>query len=480
MNSIVWYDYETFGIHPALDRLAQFAAIRTDENLNEIEAPVELFCRQADDYLPSPQAVLVTGITPQECNQKGLSEHKFIQAINSMFSVADTCVAGYNSIRFDDEFTRYALYRNFLDPYAREWQNGNSRWDLLDIVRCTFALRPEGINWPKHEDGKPSFKLEHLTAANGLDHGKAHDAVSDVRATIALARLIREKQPKLFDYFFSLRQKHKVAELIDVANYKPLVHVSGMIPAERGCMTVVLPLCWHPTNKNSVIVWDLQVDPAPLYELDVETIKQRVFTRTADLPEGVGRLPLKEVHINKSPVLAPMNVLTPEQAARWNISGDTLRAHLAKVRAGENLTVKLAQVFSGQEFAPNTDVDMQLYDAFFPNADKNTMAQIHDLTPWDLADFPAAFEDPRGEEMLFRFRARNYADTLDEAERERWEQFRASRLLNTDMNAKAMNFQRFAQELQQAAEQVQDNPTKLQWLHDLQLYAESIYPYEDF
>ena len=243
MNSIVWYDYETFGTHPAVDRLAQFAAIRTDEDLNEIEAPVELFCRQADDYLPHPQAVLITGITPQQCNENGISEHRFMQAINAMFSQPNTCVMGYNSIRFDDEFTRYGFYRNFLDPYAREWQNGNSRWDLLDIVRCTFALRPEGIQWPNHEDGRPSFKLEDLTAANGLDHGKAHDAVSDVRATIALAKLIKEKQPKLFNYFYDLRRKEKVAALVDVSQHKPLIHMSGMIPAEQGCMTVVVPLC---------------------------------------------------------------------------------------------------------------------------------------------------------------------------------------------------------------------------------------------
>lgn len=480
MNSIVWYDYETFGTHPAYDRLAQFAAIRTDENLNEIEAPVELFCRQADDYLPHPQAILITGITPQECNQKGLSEQHFMQAINAMFSQPNTCVAGYNSIRFDDEFTRYGLYRNFLDPYAREWQNHNSRWDLLDIVRCTYALRPEGIEWPRHEDGRPSFRLEHLTKANGLDHGKAHDAVSDVRATIALARLIRDKQPKLFNYFFNLRHKQSVADLIDVANFKPLVHVSGMIPAEQGCMTVIAPLCWHPTNKNSVITWDLQQDPTPLFELSTQQIAERVFTKTADLPEGVKRLPLKEVHINKAPVLAPAKTLTPDQAARWNIDGERLRQHLAVLRNGASLTAKLTQLFSGNEFAPSADVDGQLYDAFFPSADKTAMHTVQQLSPTDLANWPAPFKDKRGEEMLFRLRARNYPDSLNEAEHERWQQHRVGRLLQAPANAPWLNFERFAAELQQAAAQVADNPSKLQLLQDLQTYAESIYPFEAF
>lgn len=476
MNTIVWYDYETFGINPAFDRPAQFAAIRTDEDLNEIEEPVEIFCKPSDDFLPHPQAVLITGITPQQCQRQGVTEYEFMRRINDMFSVANTCVAGYNSIRFDDEVTRYGLYRNFFDPYAREWQNGNSRWDLLDIARCVYALRPEGINWPKNEEGKPSFKLEHLTAANGLDHGKAHDAVSDVRATIALAKLIKDKQPKLFDYFYDLRTKESVRDLINVAKHTPLVHVSGKIPAERGCMTVVVPLCWHPTNKNSVIVWDLQQDPADLYQLTAEQIQARVFTRAADLPEGVERLPLKEIHINKAPVIAPMNVLTPEQAERWQISGDALRNHLAFIRENAGLTVKMHEVFSGNEFAKEADVDGQLYDGFFGPADKKLMQEIHQLPPFDLADWTASFKDPRGEEMLFRFRARNYPDTLNEDEQERWEQHRIMRLVESN-HPKILNFNQFAQELQLAAEQVADDPVKLEWIHELQIYAESIYPY---
>ena len=480
MNSIVWYDYETFGALPAWDRPAQFAAIRTDEQLNEIEAPEEIFCRQSDDYLPHPQAVLITGLVPQDCQRKGVSEHDFMRRINTIFSVPGTCSAGYNSIRFDDEFTRYGLYRNFFDPYAREWQGGNSRWDLLDVVRCTYALRPDGIAWPRNEEGRISFRLEHLTAANGLDHGKAHDAVSDVRATIALARLIRDQQPRLFQYLFNLRHKQEVAALVDVNNHKPLVHISGMYPVEQGCMTVVVPLCWHPTNKNSVIVWDLQQDPSVLAGLNAEQIRQRVFVKNTDLAEGLSRLPLKEIHINKAPVIAPAKTLTPEQAERWNIRGEVLRRHLAALNNGPDLTAVLHDVFSGRDFAPATDVDVQLYDAFFPAADKQAMQTVHQLSPWDLADWPAPFNDKRGEEMLFRFRARNYPDTLNEAERERWEQHRIARLLHNNPESPLLNYERFARELQLAAQQVMHDPAKLQWLQDLQLYAESIYPYDAF
>ena len=476
MNSIVWYDYETFGIHPAWDRLAQFAGIRTDEELNEIEPPVELFCRQADDYLPHPEAVLTTGITPQDCQRNGIPETEFIARINTFFSQPGTCSAGYNSIRFDDEFTRHTLYRNFFDPYAREWQGGNSRWDLLDVVRCAYALRPEGIEWPSHEDGKTSFKLEHLTAANGLDHGKAHDAVSDVRATIALARRVREKQPKLYRYLYGLRTKRAVSELIDVPAHRPLVHISGMFPVEQGCMAIVAPLCWHPSNKNSVIVFDINHSPEPLFDLPADDIQQRIFTRTDKLPEGVERLPIKELHINKAPVVAPAKTLTPDQAERWGLNGDRLRANLAKLKNGPDISAKLHQVFASRQFDDSTDVDGQLYSGFFSSSDKQAMDDLHRLSPEALAQYPNPFQDARGEEMLFRYRARNYPDWLSSDERERWEQLRHSRLMVEQNGTGAMNFQQFADALQQSAQAVMDNPGKLALLQDLQLYAESIYP----
>lgn len=480
MNTIVWYDYETFGANPAWDRPAQFAAIRTDEDLNEIEEPVEIFCRQADDYLPHPEAVLITGITPQDCQRKGVSERDFIRRINEMFSQSGTCVAGYNSIRFDDEFTRYTLYRNFLDPYAREWQGGNSRWDILDVVRCAYALRPDGIEWPKNDQGKVSFKLEYLTAANGLDHGKAHDAVSDVRATIALARLLKEKQPKLYRYLYQHRSKQALGGLIDVSSHKPLMHVSGMYPVEQGCMAVVAPLCWHPTNKNSFIAWDLSVDPTPLYDLTSQQIVERVFTRTADMPEGMERLPLKEIHINKSPVIAPANTLTPDQAERWSISGEVLRSHLKILRDAGTLSDKMAEVFGNRQFDDIADVDARLYDGFFSNADKHAMDEIQNMEGWDLADYPNPFEDDRGEEMLFRYRARNFADTLSEDERERWEQHRTSRLMQGVPGSSLLTFEQFAPLLEQAAQRVENEPQKLEWIYELQMYAESIFPAVDY
>lgn len=476
-DTILWYDYETFGADPSIDRPAQFAGIRTDEELNELDEPVQLFCKPSPDYLPHPQACLITGITPQHCLREGMPEVEFIHQINQIFSVPGTCSAGYNSIRFDDEVTRYTLYRNFFDPYSREWQNGNSRWDLLDALRCAYALRPDGIQWPKHEDGRVSFRLEDLTAANGIDTGKAHDAVVDVRATIAMARLLKNAQPKLYRYLYEHRQKHKLAALVDVENNKPMAHVSGMYGVERGCLAIIAPLCWHPVNKNSFIAFDLSVDPAPLFDLTAEQIQQRVFTRADDMPEGVERLPLKEVHINKSPVLAPASTLTPDQAERWSLSGDVLRQNLKLIKEGlqrDNMLItKLHQVFGDRAFPPRVDVDSQLYGGFWSNADKQQMQRIHQTPKESLAGLNPQFQDIRGDELFFRFRARNYPEFLTQDDQERWAQHCSNQLLGQH---EGLNFQMFAAELQRAAQENMDNPTKMFVLEELQLYAESIYP----
>jgi len=260
-TSFYWHDYETFGTDPARDRPVQFAGIRTDEALNIIGEPLSIFCKPADDVLPQPEACLVTGITPQIAMEKGVIEANFIHQIHEQLSQPGTCGVGYNSIRFDDEVTRYTLYRNFYDPYAREWQNSNSRWDIIDMVRLTYALRPQWIEWPMREDDKPSFRLEELTLANGIKHEAAHDAMSDVYATLAMAKLIRGKQKKLYDYVFEHRNKRLVLQQLNLKEMKPVLHVSGMFPGEYGCLAMVVPLAQHPTNKNGIIVYDLRHDP---------------------------------------------------------------------------------------------------------------------------------------------------------------------------------------------------------------------------
>jgi exodeoxyribonuclease-1 len=427
VTSIFWYDYETTGINPRCDRPLQMAGLRTDFELNEIDEPVNLFCRPSDDILPHPAACAITGITPARLAEDGLSEADFMTRVHAQLAAPGTCGAGYNTLRFDDEMTRYSLYRNFFDPYAREWQGGNSRWDLIDVVRAAYALRPDGIVWPTDDEGRVTLKLERLTAANGLDHGNAHEALSDVRATIALARLIREKQPKLYDWLFQLRSKQKVLDQIRLL--QPMVHVSGRFSAARNYVGVVLPLAWHPRNKNALIVCDLHLDPQGLLDLDAESLRQRLYTRREDLAEGELPVPLKLIHINKCPVVAPLSVLRPEDRLRLGVDVSLYQQRALRLSdAQQDWQAKVLAIYASEDFSSSEDPEQQLYDGFIGDRDRRLCEQVRTVDPLQLAQEQWPFDDERLPELLFRYRARNFPDTLSLEEQESWRIFCQKRL----------------------------------------------------
>lgn len=427
-SSFLFHDYETFGQHPALDRPAQFASTRTDSNFNIIEEPQIFYCAPADDYLPQPQAVMITGITPQYAIAHGINEAEFARRIHGIFSIAHSCIVGYNNIRFDDEVTRHIFYRNFYDPYAYSWQQGNSRWDLLDVLRACYALRPDGINWPSNDEGLPSFKLEHLTTANGIEHANAHDAMADVFATIEMAKLVKQAQPRMFNYFFQLRNKNKIRQLIDIIAMTPLVHVSGMLGAIRANTSLMAPLAWHPENRNAIIACDLAADISPLLTLDSDTLRQRLYTPKAELA-GELAIPIKLIHINKCPILAPANTLRAADAQRIALDLDVCLNNLAILRQHSEVRDKVIQLFTEpQPFPEATDVDTKLYAGFFGDNDRSTMAIIRQTLPQNLPALDLKFDDPRMKQLFFRYRARNYPAILTEQEQLAWLHHRLDRL----------------------------------------------------
>ncbi|WP_111641236.1 exodeoxyribonuclease I [Marinimicrobium alkaliphilum] len=471
-RTLYWHDYETWGENPASDRPSQFAGVRTDEQLNVIDEPLMLYCQPPEDALPKPEACLVTGITPQQAQAEGVPEREFIAAIHAQLARPGTCGVGYNSIRFDDEVTRYTLYRNFYDPYEREWRNGNSRWDIIDMLRMTRALRPEGIQWPDYEDGRPCFRLERLTAANGLSHEAAHDALSDVYATIAMARLVRERQPRLYDYAYRLRDKRFARKLIDLDGRKPLLHISSKFGWEQAYAGLVVPLAMHPSNANSVIVFNLSQSPKDLLELSVEALQERLFVTGDELPEGVERLALKEVHLNKTPMLLPPTMLDGAAAERLGIDRDRCERHwqtLVNMTLDEQsrLAGKLQQLYQQRRFETPEDPERQLYNGFLEDADRALLAKVRAAPPEELAALESRFRDPRMPELLFRYRARNFPATLSPPERERWAQWCRFRLSDpgTEVNAQA-----FQVRLQAARDRVAD-PAEAVLLEQLAAYG---------
>ncbi|MEM6575383.1 MAG: exodeoxyribonuclease I [Pseudomonadota bacterium] len=434
-ETIYWHDYETFGISPQKDRPVQFAGRRTDLELNDVGEPLMVLCRQTEDYLPHPMAALVTGLTPQQAAE-GLIEADFARLIHDELAAPGTCGCGYNSIRFDDEFTRYLLFRNFYDPYQREYRDGNSRWDLIDVVRLCYALRPDGISWPRKDSGDPSFRLEDLTAANQIEHSDAHDALADVDATIALARLLRSRQPRLFDYAFQQRRKRDV--LARLTQHQPILHVSARYPARRGCLAVVLPVGPHPSNPNAMLAVDLAQPPDDLLSLDPDAIADRVFTPSRDLPDGVERIGVKAIAVNRAPVLAPLGVLKGVDQPRIELDlARCLRHGEQLVAALPEVTRKLQQVFgAGSDFAPIDEADWSLYSGGFASAHDRKLAQaVRRGNPEVLGEMGDAFDDPRYAELLLMYRARNWPQTLSPMEAERWQAHCRDRLLRGQPSA---------------------------------------------
>lgn len=264
--SFYFYDLETSGLNPRTDRIMQFAGQRTDTNFQPLGEPANILVKLSDDTLPSPGAVMVTGITPQATQQDGISEREFCEFLTQEVATPGTTIMGYNSVRFDDEFVRATLWRNFYDAYEWQWKDGRSRWDLLDVVRLTRALRPEGIEWPFTPDGKPTNRLELLTKLNHIEHAHAHDALADVVALIEVTKLIKQKQPQLFDFLYQMRDKRRVAQLVNLASPQPFVYASGRYASQYNKTTVAYPIA--PAKNGSLLVFDLRYDVADLLQAE--------------------------------------------------------------------------------------------------------------------------------------------------------------------------------------------------------------------
>ncbi|MBT4377374.1 MAG: exodeoxyribonuclease I [Gammaproteobacteria bacterium] len=427
-ETLYWYDLETTGIDSILDRPLQFAGVRTDLDLNEIKPPQNFLGRPGTDVLPQPEALLVTGISLVEIQEKGISERAFTEKVLEQFNQPQSCVVGFNSLRFDDEFTRQMLYRNFHDPYAREWRNGNSRWDVIDLFRAAYALRPEGFNWPKKDNGSPSFKLEDMARANGLAHIDAHDALADVRATIEITRRLRAAQPKLYDFMFRLRGKKAVLQQLYPLGKNPIVHISSMYPASRGCTALVMPICQHPGNNNGIICFDLSQAPEALISASAAELARLVFTPNDQLEENEQRIALKTIHINRCPFVAPLATLNDERAGRLGIDRSQSESRAIQLMGVAGLVEKIQEVYGGHHYADSEDPDFQLYQGgFFSDADRNTMSELLAVPPEQLGSFEGRFQDDRLDEMLFRFRGRNHPELFNEAELIQWRAFCAEK-----------------------------------------------------
>ena len=408
----LWYDYETSGDRPRKHRPVQFAGVRTDADLQVIGDPVMCYCRPAPDQLPQPEASLVHGLSPSYLEEHGLSEAEFAHRIHRELARPGTCSVGYNAIRFDHEHTRFLFYRNLLDPYAWHWRDGNTRWDIIDLFRAAYALRPDGIAWPMREDGKPSFRLQHLAAENGVGgHGEAHEALADVMTTIDMARLVRDSQPKLFEWSLRMRYKNEAATVMQ----DRFVWVASLFQG-RGCAAPVFRLANQSRNPNAAIVFDMSQDPSEFIGLSVDALHERIFTPGS-------RSPIFVVQTNRCPFVAPFSVLTDEAMDRLGLDADTLEKHERLLREDAVLGARVRAAYARppEEAPEKPDVDEALYTGFIPDQDRRTLARLLEQDRTLAAAGNVRFVDyERLDELVFRYRARNFFDDLEAPEQDRW------------------------------------------------------------
>jgi len=471
-----WFDLETFGRNPGYDRIAQFAGVRTDEDLRIIGEPVMLYGKLSPDYLPDIDACLITGITPQAANKAGIPEAELIEKIDNHLSVPNTCAVGYNSIAFDDEFIRNLYYRNLRDPYAREWENGNSRWDLIDLTRAVRDLRPKGINWPPKENGNVPVRLELLTKANGIDHEESHDALSDVYATIGLARLLKDRQPRLFDWALRHRGKKAIRSFVEEADGAPLIYTGYANFGSRGNTGLIYPISYSPAQPNTFHAFDLSADPQPLLDLEIEAVCGLAFPSQLESGEfDAGRIPLKRIITSKCPFLAPMSELTDKAAQRLGINVHLAVDRCQRLREDDGLAEKALSFFPRRREASQTaekkDADFKIYDGFFPDEDRQALELILRNPPEELKKLDYHFKDARIPEMIQRYIGRNFPELLNGEELRQWRNFCASRLKNPPL-AGVLDLNSF--KVQLGKRKTEAEPLALKILQELEDYAEHL------
>jgi exodeoxyribonuclease I len=467
-KTFFFYDLETSGLSAQESRIMQFAGIRTDMDLQQIGDPYNILVKLNDDVLPAPEALMVTGITPQQTQSDGYSEAEFAKLLVEEVFTSDTIAVGFNNIRFDDEFVRHLLWRNFYDPYEWSWKDGRSRWDLLDVVRMTRALRPDGITWPVDSAGNPTNRLELLSSTNGLAHEKAHDALSDVEALIGVTALIKSKQPQLYEYLLKLRDKSEVKKLVNLDDKQPFVYVSGRLDSEFNKATVAFPLT---AGKNgNVVVYDLRYDPTPFVTMNAQDLAKKFYApweeRSAD---GFVALPVKELQYNRAPAVAPLGVLASGDG--WSHIGldETLiTKHRNTLLSAPGFAENIRSIFERKpDYKKSTDPEGQLYDSFVPDVDKIRIESVRNASEKDLADYHPTFNDERLSPLLLHYKARNYPRSLAQDEAVAWETWRSARITAA--------LPEFMKSLSKLSATITDDGKQFV-LQELQLWAESVLP----
>ncbi len=414
----LFYDIETSGLRDRFDVPLQAAFVKTDAE-NRIQREVTLRRRLPAHIVPSPEALLVTGITPTMLENQPLSHIEMMGEIIQLMSDSKPCmVVGYNNFRFDDEVIRQSFFQTLLPPYAGS-MTGHGRADLLIMLRAVSMLEPDAVVVPRSPDGKPVLKLGEVCRANGigLSEDAAHDALADVLATRALFRLLLDRAPTTVSTMLANATKRGPSSLM--AGDEPVIlgGISRLVP--------VAPFIGSPTNPNARTVIDLSEDPAGL--LDLKAPELLALIRS-------GRSPIRSVKVNAQPMMFGW-----DQAVHALTEPLPLSVYSARARAlwdHPTFTRQLALALEGRyaDRDPSPWVDEQLYSGgFVSNGDAAACERWHHL-PWDMrASFAAQhIQDPRLRSLAIRQVFLHAPETLSPDARRRGQDWLRHRLTTTD------------------------------------------------
>ncbi len=475
-RTFYWFDYETFGLDKGRDRPAQFAGLRTDENLNEIGRRDVFYCLAAEDYLPSPQSCLITGITPLTCFDDGDPEAVFANKIFERLNQPGTISVGYNNFSFDDHVCRYLFFRNLIDPYKREYGDGKARLDLYQIVIAAYAFKNDILRWPRTAEGNLVLRLEELTKANGLTHEHAHDAMSDTLATMLLAKAIKTKEPKFWDYAVSLSSKAEVKKFFSVSD--PLIYVDRSAGEARRFLRAIYPICENPSKPNEWLCWDLCHDPQELFDLTADDVAKRLYVSKEDRAKGVAPIPLVRVRINNAPfVIRVPKTFDKRFGMTLGLSYAELLQRATVLKNGDysfldSLLVSISETESRFFNLKGEEIETSLYSGgFLSNSDRNTLERLRAKEPEEIAEEYGSldFDNPELTHLIRRYLARNFPYVLSAEDALEWRRYREDHLITGKDNSRT--FESFFEEISRLREEY---PQKEGVLDELEEYGREI------
>lgn len=399
-HTYLFYDTETTGLNICCDQVMQFAAIRTDLALHEIER-VEFKVKLNPDVIPSPYALLTHRISIHDCND-GLSEYEAAKKIHALFNQPNTISIGYNTLNFDDELLRFTFFRNLLTPYTHQYANGCSRMDIYPCVVFYYLYHRDFLNWPSNDEGVVNLKLENLATANQLEQLKAHDALSDVEATIALARKLQMKQQS-WDYVRRYFNKNQELERLHKLDRMALM-INGRLGAKQHYQAPVINLGQHYHYRNQT-VW-LRLDDDKLTATTRTNIPNNTWVFRKKLTEPPFLLPLTtktQRHLSEE------RLQLAEQNYRW-------------LQAQPELLKDIKAYYLNYTYPSieNLDPDAALYEAGFPSdLDQRLCAQFHNADLHQKQHIVERLESPYLTRAARRLLSRNYFNCApDEDHRE--------------------------------------------------------------